>query len=117
MITGIKDPDGQLDWSAQTAFIFESNEWVRYRGNLVSSVTGNVTIQLTERKVVQANDIVTFPVVCTSMINGSPTVDANGNWEIDPALVGKPCTVVFETMNADNQYVSLSFDTVYGQPK
>ena len=51
------------------------------------------------------------------MINGSPTVDANGNWEIDPALVGKPCTVVFETMNADNQYVSLSFDTEYGQPK
>ena len=117
MITGIKDPDGQLDWSAQTAFIFESNEWVRYRGNLVSSVKGNVTIQLTERKVVQANDVVTFPVVCTSMINGSPTVDANGNWEIDSALVGKPCTVVFETMNADNQYVSLSFDTVYGQPK
>lgn len=117
MITSIQDTDGQLDWSAQTAFIFESNVWVRYRGGLVSSVTGNVTILLTEREVAQASDLVTFPVVCTSMINGSPTVDTNGNWEIDPALVGKPCTVIFETMNTNFQYESLSFDTVYGQPK
>lgn len=116
VISGIQDQDNQLDWEAQTGLIYENNQWVRYKGTIISGLTGNVAIRLTEREVIQSNDIVSFPVVCTSFSNGSPVVDPNGNWEVDSKLIGKPCTVTLETMDRNNQYVSLSFEAIYGKP-
>lgn len=118
-VTGVQDSDGQLDWVAQTQLIFENNQWVRYKGTFTSDLTGNVNIILTDREVVfTAGENVSVPVVCTSSIDGSDTVDPNGNWEVNPELIGKPCKIIFEYTVYDGSSDStiLEFDSVYGKP-
>ena len=118
-LTGIKDPDGQLDWSAQTALIFESNQWVRYKGQQTSGLTGNVNIILADREVVYvSNQGLSFPIVCTSMIedplNGS--TEPNGNWEVVPELIGKSCNIEITVYNIDGSNEILTYNAIYGKP-
>ena len=114
--TGINDDDGQLEWSAISPYIYESNQWVRYKGDLVTALVGDAKIVLSERELIDTNNIVSLNVVCTTTTSGTPTVVPDGNWELEPSLIGKPCSIKFETMNKDNQYVSMSFEVTYGKP-
>jgi hypothetical protein len=120
LLTGIKDPDGQLGWSAQTNVIFENNQWVRFKGQKTSGLTGNVDIILTDREVVYAsNQGLSFPIVCTSMIedpsNGT-TVEPNGNWEVVPELIGKSCNIEIMVYSIDGTEETLTYNAIYGKP-
>ncbi|MEJ5139304.1 MULTISPECIES: PKD domain-containing protein [Acinetobacter] len=118
-LTGIKDPDGQLDWSAQTALIFESNQWVRYNGQQTSGLTGNVNIILADREVVYvSNQGLSFPIVCTSLIEDplNGTTEPNGNWEVVPELIGKSCNIEITVYNIDGSNEILTYNAIYGKP-
>lgn len=116
IITGLNDDDGQLEWTAVSPYIYESNQWVRYKGGLVTALVADAKIVLTERELIDSDNLVSLNVVCTTTTSGTPTVVPGGNWELEPSLIGKPCSIKFETMNKDNQYISMSFVVTYGKP-
>lgn len=119
LITGIKDPDGQLDWSAQSNLIFETNQWVRYKGQQVSGLNGNVNIVLMDREVVySSNQGLTFPVVCTNLINdpSAGSIEPNGNWEVIPELIGKSCLIDITVYTIQGTEETLNYKAIYGKP-
>lgn len=119
LITGINDSDGQLDWSAQSALIFETNQWVRYKGKQVSGLNGNVNIVLADREVVYSSSKgLTFPAVCTSLIDSSNgPIEPNGNWEVIPELIGKSCNIEITVYGLDGvEEETLTFNAIYGKP-
>lgn len=119
LITGIKDPDGQLDWSAQSNLIFETNQWVRYKGQQVTGLNGNVNIVLSDREVVYNNNQgLSFPVVCTNLINDSSggSIEPNGNWEVIPELIGKSCLIDITVYTIQGTEETLSYKAIYGKP-
>lgn len=119
LITGINDSDGQLDWSAQSALIFETNQWVRYKGKQVSGFNGNVNIVLTDREVVYSSSKgLTFPAVCTSLIDSSNgPIEPNGNWEVMSELIGKSCNIEITVYGLDGvEEETLTFNAIYGKP-
>lgn len=93
---------------------------VRFKGQKTSGLTGNVDIILTDREVVYAsNQGLSFPIVCTSMIenpsNGT-TVEPNGNWEVVPELIGKSCNIEIMVYSIDGTEETLTYNAIYGKP-
>lgn len=67
LITGIKDEDGALTWSAESQLILEGNSWVRYRGNQSSTMNGTVVITLNQREeIFKVGDELRFKVKCNA---------------------------------------------------
>ncbi len=117
-ITGIKDLDGQLDWTGHTGLIHEGNAWVRYSGKAISGLNSVVNITLSDREVVYADDQgLSFTTVCTSYDydnqgTSSPVVD----WDVDPILTGKPCKITVSVSMIDGTFEDFEFSSVYGKP-
>ena len=121
--TGINDDDGQLEWSAVGPMIYESNQWVRYKGGLVSGLTGQVTIQLSEREVLfEDAEGLSFNAVCTTYdaVNqpGTQTVQPlAASWEVDPELTNLPCEINLWISLGDNEPPQeLTVSATYGKP-
>lgn len=65
ILSGLKDTDGRLDWSADSGLILEDNMWVRYKGTQTSNVMGDIILRLNEREeVYQLGDVVKLIVKC-----------------------------------------------------
>lgn len=123
IVTGFNDNDGQLEWTAMSPIIYESNQWVRYKGGLVSNLTGQVTIRLSEREVLfEDAEGLSFYAVCTTYdpVNQPATMTVQplaANWSVDPELANIPCEINLGiyTENSDS-HEEITVSAVYGKP-
>ena len=92
---------------------------MRYKGQQTSGLTGNVNIILADREVVYvSNQGLSFPIVCTSLIEDplNGTTEPNGNWEVVPELIGKSCNIEITVYNIDGSNEILTYNAIYGKP-
>ncbi|SPL72598.1 hypothetical protein KPC_3776 [Acinetobacter stercoris] len=115
VISTLKDDDGLLDWNAQSSFIYDNGEWVRFKGTATSTVNGNVTIQLTEREVVyEAGKGLSYKAMCMKNDEENTGSESQPWMQID--WTGKSCEIEVQVYSSDGGSESFYFNGVYNQP-
>ena len=104
LLTGIKDADGSLDWSAESNMILEADSWVRYSGSRSSAMNGPVAITLNKRQVIfKLGVALRFKVKCVAS-----SYDAFD-------LMNRKCNINVSPYGSDLVDVQLNFSGNVGQ--
>lgn len=104
VVSGLKLTDDQLKWNAESQLVFEDNTWVKYRGSLTSTASGEVNIRLDQREIVlKLDNLLNFKVKCTA----SDSI---------PLFIGKTCLIRIIPVTILNQELKdFTFEAKFGE--